>query len=156
MTTAGACIVPMFSPLVESDTNTAVLRGVLGDPLATGDFEGSHGISTGIKINLMEAGWVKSGMGLDGVGGGPVLESVWVFQEGVQELVMGRGEFVVTVPDGPTLMGDGQSGGHGVEVFRYQNIPVQFGKVVHFFIEDFSPGKDMFLAFLVPSDMLGV
>lgn len=91
LTTAGAGIVPLFSPLVESDTNTAVLRGVLGDPLATGDFEGSHGISTGIKINLMEAGWVEPAMGLDGVGRCPVLESVWVLQKGVQDLVMGRG-----------------------------------------------------------------
>ena len=124
--------------------------------MAAGDFEGSHGISTGIKVNLLEAGWVKARVWLDGVGGGPVLKSVWVFQERVQDFVMGRGELVVAVPDRPSLMGNGESRGNRVEVCGDQNVPVEFGEVVHFFVEGFSPGEDQFLVFLVPSNMLGM
>ena len=95
--------------------------------MAAGDFEGSHGISTGIKVNLLEAGWVKARVWLDGVGGGPVLKSVWVFQERVQDFVMGRGELVVAVPDRPSLMGNRESRGNRVEVGGDQNVPVEFG-----------------------------
>ena len=45
-----------------------------------------HGITAGFKINIDETRGVQSAVGLDGVGGGPVLESVLVFDDGIEDL----------------------------------------------------------------------
>ena len=68
LATTGAGIVSLFSPLIEGDAHTAVFRGVFGDPVSARDLKGAHGISAGIKVNLLKARWVKSAVGLDCVG----------------------------------------------------------------------------------------
>ena len=78
LSAARARVVSLFSPLVEGNSNAAVLRCVLGNPVTARNLEGSHGIATGSKIDLLETGGIKSRVGLDGVGGCPVLNGMLV------------------------------------------------------------------------------
>ena len=85
-----------------------------------------------------------------------MLESVGIFQEGVQGLLMSRGELLLMVPDRPAFMSNRENRGNRIGMSRDQYIPIDLGQVVHLFVQDFSPGEGMFLAFLVPSNMLGM
>lgn len=129
-----ASIIRLFTPLVKGDTNTAVLRGMLCDPLASGNLKGTHGVTTGSEVHLNETGWVESAVGLDGVCGGPVLDGMVVFQEWVQSLVMGRREFTPAVPERPAFMSNRECWCNRVDAVGDHDVPVALGEVVHFFI----------------------
>ena len=59
------------------------------------------------------------------------------------------------VPERPAFMCNGEDRGNRIDLFSDQNVPVDLGEVVHFFIEDFGTGEGVgwLLVLLVSVDI---
>jgi len=142
-----AVVVVLLLPFQEGDTNTAVFRSMFGDPVAPGELQSIHCLSTCRVVNVDEGSWWDSGMRLEFVALSPVSQCMMVFNDGIEGGLGCSIKFGAVVPDGPSFVGNWMGWGCGVDS-RDLMIPIGFGKAIHFFIELFSSCQEVF-TFLV-------
>ena len=98
LVTAGAMVVGLLFPKLESGTHTTVFRSVFGDSPAVTELEGSHAISACIPVHIGDGlGWDSTGMVVVVVG--PIIDCVVILQDGIDDVGMGTAEFVSFMPD---------------------------------------------------------